>query len=87
MRILTPAEQREVERIKSKMTTGEIIGIDLYTEHDNLVVTTLNKELWLNILDLALQANDAMKDAWRRTGNPQQDELEQAIATKLRTNE
>ena len=64
MRQLTPVEIREVERIKGKMTTGEITGIDLYTEHDNLVITTLNKELWLNILDLALQQNEVMKKEW-----------------------
>ena len=64
MRILTPIEQREVERIKGKMTTGEIIGIDLYTEQDNLVVTTLNKELWLNILDLALNQSENIKREW-----------------------
>ena len=63
MRQLTPVEIREVERIKGKMTTGEI-NIDLYTEHDDLVVTTLNKELWLNILDLALNQNEVMKREW-----------------------
>jgi len=93
MRILTPIEQREVEKVKDMIVKGhgetednwiddmhgDVLNIDL--------VSKSNRELWLNILDLALQANDAMKEAWRRTGNPQQGELEQAIATKLRANE
>jgi len=84
MRILTPAEQREVERIKGKMTTGEITGIDLYTEQDNLVVTTLNKELWLNILDLALQANEAMKTEWQGSLNLALGDVGSEVLDKLR---
>ena len=61
MRILTPAEVRQVEAIKSK--SGIITGIDLYDKDDNLV-DTLDIELWLNILDLALEQSESLKKEW-----------------------
>ena len=78
MRILTPAETRQVEAIKSK--SGIITGIDLYDKDDNLV-DTLDIELWLSILNLALQANDAMKEAWRKDKAPN---LTNEVRNKLR---
>ena len=61
MRILTSAEMRRVESIKNK--SGIITGIDLYDKDDNLV-DTLDIELWLNILDLALQQSKNLKKEW-----------------------
>ena len=81
MRILTPAEARQVESIKNK--SGIITGIDLYDKDDNLV-DAIDIELWLNILDLALQQNESLKEAWRKDKAPN---WTNEVYKKLRTNE
>ena len=69
MRILTPAEVRQVTKVRNLIVSGDITGIDWYDEHDNLIdgfnlEHPENKELWLNILDLALQQNESLKKEW-----------------------
>jgi len=70
MRQLTPAEAREVQRVKDMIVKdyggngtnwidsmhGSVLSVDL--------VDTANKELWLNILDLALSQNETIKKDW-----------------------
>lgn len=78
MRILTPTEQREVERIKQSISK-------LYfpTDDVTIVIDYHYKELWLNILDLALQQNDAMKESWRKDKLPNWTD---EVVNKLRPN-
>jgi len=58
MRILTPSEQREIEQRRR-----DIINIGSY-HTVRMAITPKNYELWLNILDLALRHNDAMRTEW-----------------------
>ncbi len=86
MRILTLAEVRQIERIRNLIVSYDITGIDTYDKDDNLVDDfNLNrpddKELWLNILDLAIQANDATKESWRKDKAPN---LTDEVRNKLR---
>jgi len=83
MRILTPTEQRYIESIKSKTVQGVIIGIDMYDEHDNLI-GTLDREFWLNILDMALQQNDDMKTEWQESLNLVLGDVGSEVLDKLR---
>lgn len=74
MRILTPAEVREVEKIRNLLVVGhgetETVWIDdFHGPVLNISLEDENKELWLNVLDMALQANEAMLLAWRRSSN------------------
>ncbi len=80
---MIPAEVRQVESIRSKTISGVITGIDLYDEDDNLV-DTLDIELWLNILDLALQQSESLKEEWRKDKTPS---WTNEVYKKLRTNE
>lgn len=71
MQPLTPSERREIERIKNYITEGKIVGIDFYGDWDNLI-DNLNfgdnqtdKELWLKVLSMALEHNEAIEKSWR----------------------
>ena len=57
MQPLTPAERREIERIKLRMTTENtvVIGVD----NDN-------RELWLKVLTMALECNQVLEVEWRK---------------------
>jgi len=47
-------------------------------------LTPENKDTWLNILDLALQANDAMREVWRKDKTPNwTDEVWNKLRPKL----
>jgi hypothetical protein len=60
MRQLTPAEQREVEkRRRDIIHIGSYTGN--YTMRMAITITPKNYELWLNILDLALNQNETIK--------------------------
>lgn len=61
MRLLTPNEQRQVEQLKQAVKGHESLTI---------VINSDDKELWLNILDMVLQTQDAMKTAWQKSDNP-----------------
>lgn len=78
MRILTPAESRQLEIVKQSI-------VKLYHHTDDVTITIdiQNRELWLNILDIVLQSNDVMKQAWR--SNPSSI-LTNEVLNKLRPN-
>lgn len=63
MRILTPQEQRELEALRRS----------LYSANATIEVCDSNREMWLNILEMVLQTQEAMKAAWRSSRNPQID--------------
>lgn len=68
MRILTPAEVREVERIRREIKEADYI--EIHGKMLEIVPLSEHREFWLNVLDMALQANEAMLLAWRRSQNP-----------------
>lgn len=77
MRLLTPNEQRQVEQLKSFITKGygrnDIGGWISFSQgyEDRFFINAEdNQELWLNILDMVLQTQDAMKIAWQKSDNP-----------------
>ena len=80
MRILTPAEVRQVEKERR-----DIINIGVYTGNHTvrmaITITPKNYELWLNILDLALQQSESLKEAWRKDKAPN---LTDEVCNKLR---
>jgi len=63
MRILTPNEQRQVEQFRDEVVKMPDDGIELF-------IPLTERELWLNILDMVLQTQDAMKAAWQKSDNP-----------------
>jgi len=69
MRILTPAELRQIQAVKWLVTeihNPTVVADGVY----HIEVTSENRGLWLNILDLALQQNEAMREAWRKDKAP-----------------
>lgn len=63
MRLLTPSEQRELEALRRS----------LYSTNATIEVCDSNREMWLNILEMVLQTQEAMKTAWCSSQNPQID--------------
>lgn len=67
MQPLTPNERREIEQIKTKLTTCQTASVDLYDENDNPILDNVgNRDLWLKVLSMALAQNDAILDEWRK---------------------
>lgn len=62
MRLLTPSELRQVERYQKL-----IRNIDASDEVHIIIIDEPTKELWLNVLDIALQTQEALLSAWRNT--------------------
>lgn len=67
MRILTPPEQREIEKLKDDLTkfASPDCGIDL-PDALTVQIPYEKREMWLNVMDIVLQANDAMTMEWQR---------------------
>lgn len=63
MRILTNSEQRQMETLKRELTDMPPDGLELF-------ISIEERETWLNLLDIIMQANDAMRLEWRRSDNP-----------------
>lgn len=63
MRILTPSEQRQMETLKRELTDMPPDGLEIF-------ISTDERETWLNLLDIIMQANDAMRDKWNKSDNP-----------------
>ncbi len=83
MRILTPAEVRQVEVIKwlvTELHNPSVVADNTY----RIEVNSENRELWLNILDLALQQSESLKEEWRKDKTPS---WTNEVYKKLRTNE
>lgn len=75
MRLLTPSEQREIEQLKTFIVNGYGRNdkggwVDTGNEEMFFINLEDNQELWLNILDMVLQTQDAMKVAWQKSANP-----------------
>lgn len=64
MRLLTPLEQREIEQLKAEV--NKLYG----NEAIEVVIPFIDREKWLNILDIVINAQEAMKLAWRQSSNP-----------------
>jgi hypothetical protein len=69
MRLLTPNEQRQIEQFRAEVVKMPDRRVDIIITLENQD----DREKWLNILDIVLGANDAMKIAWRRSDNPNVD--------------
>lgn len=70
MRILTPSEQREIEHLRNTLLRFNA------PEHCNAIDVEIregNREMWLNIFEMVLSTQEAMKIAWGRSPNPQID--------------
>lgn len=76
MRLLTPQEQRELE----------VLRRSLYSTNASIEVCDSNREMWLNILEMVLSTQEAMKTAWYRRGNKRIDTI-QAVEYKRGDNE
>ena len=67
MQPLTPAERREIERVKNELLSCQTASVDLYDENDNPILDNIgNRELWLKVLTMALETNEALSEAWAR---------------------
>lgn len=64
MRLLTSLEQREIEQLKAEV--NKLYG----DEAIEVVIPFIDREKWLNILDIIINAQEAMKVVWRRSDNP-----------------
>jgi len=63
MRLLTPSEQRQMETLKRQLTDMPPDGLDIHIPY-------AERETWLNLLDIIIQANEALRTEWRRSDNP-----------------
>lgn len=72
MRLLTPQEQRELEALKRS----------LYVADATVEIREENREMWINVLEMVLQTQEAMKAAWHRSPNPQIDFIQTGKAEK-----
>lgn len=68
MQILTPPEQREVEKLKADVARllPPRSGIDLPATV-TLEIPYEKREMWLNVLGIVLQTNEALRQEWRST--------------------
>ena len=60
MQPLTPAERREIERIKLNIVELRQGG------HISTAFNDSNRELWLKVLTMALECNEALETAWKQ---------------------
>lgn len=69
MRILTPAEQREIQKLKDDLTrfADPASGIDL-PDTLTIQIPYEKRGMWLNVMDITLQTNDALVLDWRHYG-------------------
>lgn len=93
MRILTPAELRQLQSVKDLIIKcyGNYAGVAYCNEDDVVIILDDdNRELWLNILDMALKQNEAMKISWQeniRIGNSTAvSNIPSEVLNKLRPN-
>lgn len=70
MRMLTFPEARQVEQLKARIAT---IRNAEHFARETIVISPNEADFWLNILDMALQTNEALSLAWKRSPNPQTD--------------
>ena len=57
MRILTPAERRDLEAIRRTISNATV----------TIEICDSNAEMWRNVLDLVLQMNDVLQEKWQKT--------------------
>ena len=57
MRILTPAESRDLEAIRRTIGNATV----------TIEICDSNAEMWRNVLDLVLQMNDVLQEKWQKT--------------------
>lgn len=70
MRLLTPSEQREIEQLKKHVEDVRQYQGEHSTKYFSITVEPTNADFWLNILDMVLQTQDALKVAWQKSDNP-----------------
>lgn len=74
MRILTPDEARQIQRLKDLITADKIDRIHFQAafgwDDDFIWSLPENRELWLGLLEMILQTNEALSLAWKRSPNP-----------------
>ena len=80
MQPLTPAERRFLERMKNDISMGQIVKIDFNGQDMTNEEKLGYKELWLKVLTMALECNEALSRAWqnpaiRADANPFKDGL------------
>lgn len=54
MRILSPSEQRQIEQLKRTLHSPHAVTLEICDD---------NKEMWLNILEMVLSTQEAIKMA------------------------
>lgn len=59
---LSLPEVRQIEKLRADVNK---IGSDLIFRQVQVIVNEDNRELWLTILDLALEANEGKQKEWR----------------------
>ena len=66
MRTLTPGERREIEAIKAALVRQRayLYGNGAEAEPVTISVQSDRNEMWRTVLDLALQANEAIEKRW-----------------------
>ena len=62
MQPLTPAERREIEVLRQ-----DIIAIRQNLDSHSIMFSPKNKELWLKVLTMALECNEALETSWKRS--------------------
>ncbi len=89
MRILTPAGVRQVESVRDMIVKGYGFIVGSYIDEDSGTLnldmdSETNKELWLNILDLALRQSESLGSDWRKDKAPNwTDEVYNKLRPKL----
>ena len=68
MQPLTPAERREIERVKSLIQSEQVDTITLNSEPDEVMKFYMSdeRELWLKVLTMALETNETLEASWRQ---------------------
>ena len=75
MRILTPTELREIQRLKDDLARFVNPNSDTLT----VQIPYEKREMWLNVLTVALQANDALSREWSKYEVVNQNVIERAL--------
>ena len=66
MQPLTPAERRFLERMKNDISMNKIVRIDFNGQDMTNEEKLGYKELWLKVLTMVLECNEALETEWRR---------------------
>lgn len=65
MRLLTPAELRQIQSFRNRLQGIDYIKLLEVGKVDEMIVMDdMKRDMWLNLLDMALQQNETMKKEW-----------------------